>query len=214
MASTPLSPEMLGARIRQTRIAQGLRLEDLASRAGFTKGFLSKIENGKASPPIATLLKLAAALGVDATDLLQDDAGGAHDDPHATVHVRPEDRLEIANAAAGPGYQYLSLAARRRLKMMEPFLITVRPEDVDREKTFQHPGEEFIFVVAGETEYRVGDETYHLKQGDSLYFDASKPHAPYPKDVPVTFVAIFCAPPAQQARAARRAAEAVAASEA
>ncbi|MCZ7647745.1 MAG: XRE family transcriptional regulator [Planctomycetota bacterium] len=202
MSTQKLSPEALGNRIRCLRMGQGLRVEDLANRAGFTKGFVSKIENGKSSPPIATLLKLASALGVAAADLLQGDADLGLD-PHGSVHVPAGARLEIANAAAGPGYTYLALAAARRVKQMEPFLITVRPEDVDREKSFQHPGEEFIFVTEGSCEYRVGDEVFTLRQGDSLYFDANRPHAPWPKDGPVTFLAIFCAPPALVARANR-----------
>ena len=41
-------------------------------------------------------------------------------------------------------------------------------EDVDREKTFQHPGEEFIFVVAGETEYRVSRALRQRARSTSL----------------------------------------------
>jgi mannose-6-phosphate isomerase-like protein (cupin superfamily) len=78
--------------------------------------------------------------------------------------------------------------------MMEPFMLTVHPEHVDPAKVFEHPGEEFIFVMEGSCEYVVGDEKYLLEPGDSLYFDANKPHAPRPKNGPVKFLAIFCAP--------------------
>ena len=52
----------IGKTIHALRSRGGLRLEDLARRAGFTKGFLSKIENGKSSPPIATLMRPLQAL--------------------------------------------------------------------------------------------------------------------------------------------------------
>src|SRR5262249_39715126 len=41
----------VGESLRRARTRMGLRVADLASRAGFTKGFVSKIENGKSSPP-------------------------------------------------------------------------------------------------------------------------------------------------------------------
>ncbi|HTL51914.1 MAG TPA: XRE family transcriptional regulator [Planctomycetota bacterium] len=199
-------PLRIGAVVQRVRLERGLRLEDLAKRAGFTKGFLSKIENGKANPPIATLLRVAGALGVDPS-LFFDGAGmaagatggsasaGTNYDPHASAHVPATSRLRITNASAGPGYDYWSLAAPRRRKAMEPFLLTVRPGQVDRRKRFEHPGEEFIHVLAGRMEYVVGNERYKLEPGDSLYFEASRPHAPWPIGGPVTFLAVFYTPP-------------------
>jgi mannose-6-phosphate isomerase-like protein (cupin superfamily) len=74
---------------------------------------------------------------------------------------------------------------------MEPFVLVVRPEEVDAERRFRHAGEEFLFVLEGRCEYRVGEETFDLKPGDSLYFDATKPHAPLPKGGPAMLLAVF-----------------------
>ncbi len=207
MPSDKISSDLIAARIRRLRQERSLRLEDVARRAGYTKGFLSKVENGKVSPPVATLIRVANALGVEVTDLLVTPKGERAVDPDATVHVKATERLEIENASAGPGYTYMALAAPRHLKMMEPFLMTVYPDQVDREKTFSHPGEEFIFVVKGKTDYRVGDEVFELKEGDSLYFDANRPHAPYPKDEPVTLLAIFGSYPYSRAEVRKALAE-------
>lgn len=193
-AETSVTPTNVGKTIRQLRSRGGLRLQDLARRAGFTKGFLSKIENGKSSPPIATLMRLAQALAVDPAVFFQAANGNGAADPSRSVHVPPRERLKVANASAGPGYSYWALASQRPHKAMEPFLLTVHPRDVDRKKRFEHPGEEFIFVLKGRADYIVGSETFSLGPGDSLYFDATRPHAPLPKGGPVTFLAIFCAP--------------------
>jgi transcriptional regulator with XRE-family HTH domain len=194
--STPAVPALhVGSTLRKLRSHGGLRLEDLARRAGFTKGFLSKIENGRATPPIATLMRLAQALAVDPAIFFKAADSNGTSDPNRSVHTSPRGRLKVANASAGPGYSYWALASQRPHKAMEPFLLTVYPQKVDRKKRFEHPGEEFIFVLKGRTEYVVGDETFVLGPGDSLYFDATRPHAPLPKDGPVTFLAMFCAPP-------------------
>jgi transcriptional regulator with XRE-family HTH domain len=193
MTNKQVDTRSIGDNVRQIRSARNLRLEDVAARAGYTKGYLSKIEQGKSTPSIATILRVASALGVEPSVLMQAGPGG-NDDPRATVHINPAQRLEVLNEGAGPGYTFMALAAGRRRKLMEPFMLTVRPEHVDPAKVFEHPGEEFIYVIEGSCEYVVGDEKFLLEPGDSLYFDANRPHAPRPRNGPVTFLAIFCAP--------------------
>ncbi|MBI3829049.1 MAG: helix-turn-helix transcriptional regulator [Planctomycetes bacterium] len=189
-------PAALGALIRSLRARRGLRLEDVAKRSGYTKGFLSKIENGRASPPIATLMRLADALSVDPAVFFRANGNGLGSaGSRANVLVKPEQRARVENAGAGPGYTYWSLAAPRLHKAMEPFLLTIRPGEIDPKKTFQHPGEEFLFMLEGRMDYKVGGETFPMGPGDSLYFDSSKPHAPRPKGGPVKFIAVFYAPP-------------------
>ncbi|HEV8247155.1 MAG TPA: XRE family transcriptional regulator, partial [Polyangiaceae bacterium] len=185
----------VGAIMKSVRLSRGMRLEDVAARSGHSKGFLSKIENGKSSPPIATLLRVAKALDVAPALLLQPagEAFSAAADPHASVRVTAGERARVTRR--GAGYDYWALAAPRLYKSMEPFLITVRPEDVDPRRTFEHPGEEFIFVLGGKMQYKIGDEVFRLETGDSLYFDSSRPHAPVPDLEQVTFLAIFYTPP-------------------
>jgi len=188
----PITP---GSIIRIVRTQKGLRLEDLATRSGFTKGFLSKIENGHSSPPIATLMKIAEALRVNVAELLHSNG----DTPvKKTVCIRADARPKVAGSNQGTGsaaYSYWALAAERSRKLMEPYIIRVTPEQIDPKQTFKHPGEEFILVLEGRMRYRVGKDMHELGPGDSLYFDGTEPHAPLPFGGAVTFAAIFCALP-------------------
>ena len=52
----------LGKRIKEYRIAKKVTLQELAKKTGFTKGYLSKIENTKKAPPVSTLIVLSKAL--------------------------------------------------------------------------------------------------------------------------------------------------------
>ena len=54
----------LGNQVRKLRTARSLTLQDLADLTGLSKPNLSQIENNLVTPPIATLLKIATALGV------------------------------------------------------------------------------------------------------------------------------------------------------
>ena len=58
---------------------------------------------------------------------------------------------------------------------MEPFLVTLEPSEVEEERS-THDGQEFIFVLHGEMEVRLGEDIHILEQGDSIYYDSSVPH--------------------------------------
>ena len=58
--------------IRLARIRAGLDQYELADRAGVTQTTISRLERGIGAPHGKTLGKLAAALGVDVLDLLEE----------------------------------------------------------------------------------------------------------------------------------------------
>jgi transcriptional regulator with XRE-family HTH domain len=57
-------------RLRKIRQAKKLSQDALATRAGFTREYVNKIEAGRYDPPLSTLNSLARALGVPVTELL------------------------------------------------------------------------------------------------------------------------------------------------
>ncbi len=59
---------------------------------------------------------------------------------------------------------------------MEGIYIEVEPGE-EFGKQYSHDGEEIHFVIEGEIEYLVGDETYRLSEGDSLWHKSSIPHS-------------------------------------
>jgi transcriptional regulator with XRE-family HTH domain len=194
----PVASSVVAARLRWFRTERGLRLEDVAKRAGYTKGFLSKIEHGKASPPMATLLRVAAALGVEADVLFAPDAGVA---PDASVHTAAGQGVPVRDDTAGPGRSLLAVAANRHHKLMEPFVVTLQPGQAAAERRLTYPGEEFVYVLEGEVEYTVGDEIFVMKAGDGLYFNATRPHGAVARAGQARFIRVFCASPSRRQRA-------------
>ena len=59
---------------------------------------------------------------------------------------------------------------------MEPFLVTLQPGAGTGADPAVHLGEEFVFCLEGEVEYRVAGQAYQLEAGDSLMFQANQPH--------------------------------------
>jgi len=62
----------LGRRLRALRIDRGLSQHKLAEMAGLDKNMPSELERGYVNPTLETLLKIAAALDVDITELIED----------------------------------------------------------------------------------------------------------------------------------------------
>ena len=76
-------------------------------------------------------------------------------------------------------------------KTFEPFLITLE-DSCEEFSAFEHPGTEFIYMLEGKLEYRVGKDTFVLSRGDSLTFRGEIPHRPETKlEMPIKFLAII-----------------------
>ena len=165
----------LGARLRRARIKHGLTLDALAQRTQYSKSYLSRIENGRKTPPLATLARVADALGTQLNELLSPtNEQPTGDDPFCEV-VRADQRKEVVRGASAFGYDYMSLAETTGARNIQPFLFTF-PDEIGPHVFFEHKGEEFLFILSGVVEWQVGHEKYTLKAGDSVYFDARLPH--------------------------------------
>jgi transcriptional regulator with XRE-family HTH domain len=168
----------LGQRIRQMRLDKGLSLEDLSQRTGLAKGLISQIEKEQVSPPISTLLKIAASLETDISLLFQEEQQAPS--PGKTTVVRSQDRIisqrRQVQGKAKLGYTYEALAFKKAFKQMEPFLVTFDPKQEEEVLRFSHSGEEFAFVLEGSLEFSTDTERIVLEPGDSLYFESDQLH--------------------------------------
>ena len=165
----------IGRQVRAFRRQQGMKVADLASATGLSIGMLSKIENGITSPSLTTLQILSHALSTPITSLFR-----GFEDTREVQHVKAGEHLEIERRGTRAGHQYHLLGhigSNNSGVVVEPYLITLTT-DSDVFPTFQHDGVELLYMLEGEVEYRHGDQLFHLKPGDSLFFDADAQHGP------------------------------------
>jgi transcriptional regulator with XRE-family HTH domain len=178
----------LGRTARRLREGQNLTLADVARRADISSAMLSRLETGRVSPSLETIVALARALGVTPSALMQRvgaDDGGAQ-------LIRAGEGLETVRSGTRRGHTYHLLAAQRGpRKIFEPFLVTLN----DRSEVFpgfQHPGIEFIHLLAGVLHYRHGRHTYVLRPGDTLTFSGDIAHGPERLEkVPIRMLSII-----------------------
>ena len=165
----------IGREVRAHRRQQNITVAELSTTTGLSIGMLSKIENGNTSPSLTTLQTLANALLIPLTTFFK-----GFEERRQAVHTKSGEGVELARAGTRANHQYNLLGhigANASGVIVEPYLITLNAES-DIFPTFQHAGIETIYMLEGEVEYRHGDQTYPLKPGDTLFFDADAPHGP------------------------------------
>lgn len=164
-----ISEKVIGENIRNIRKQIAMTLDKLAIEVGVTKSTLSKIETGKIIPPIATLLRIANALNVKVTMFFME-----KEKRPSYVVTRKNYGQIVTFDESRVGYVYEAIATNMADKLAEPYLCTI--DNRDKSIEFQHPGEEFIYILSGKIEYTVGTDKLILSAGDSLYFDSSNIH--------------------------------------
>ena len=165
----------IGREVKTLRRQQNMTVADVAQLTGLSIGMLSKIENGNTSPSLKTLQVLSHTFSVPVTAFF-----AGFNERREVQHVRANEHVEVDRRGTRAGHQYNLLGhigANSSGVMMEPYLITLS-EDSDVFPTFQHEGLEMLYVLEGEVKYRHDDKIFHLRPGDSLFFDADAPHGP------------------------------------
>ncbi|MCL5994553.1 MAG: cupin domain-containing protein [Chloroflexi bacterium] len=157
----------VGQRLRQLRSERGLSIRTLAGASNLSVNTLSLIENGKTSPSVSTLQRLAAALGVPITAFFETDIPKS---PivHIKAHQRP--RGQFAHGTLE------DLGAGLSDRAVQPFLVTLEPNSGSGPENIVHTGYEFVFCLKGRITYIVEDRVYLLEPGDSLLFESRLPH--------------------------------------
>lgn len=155
----------LGAHLKMLREERGYTLKQTAEISGLSIGFISQVERGQTDPSLSSLKKLAGALGVKLGDLFAQDTAA-----HVLVKKGEGNILNIDSAV------YCELLATSLSKTMEPMIKYISPGG-ESGLVDPHTGEEFIWVIEGILQVVLGDSTYILQEGDSVYFQANQTHA-------------------------------------
>ena len=168
---------VVGSTIKGIRESKNLSVEEIADRSGLSIEQIRSIETDQNLPSLGPLIKIARALGVRLGTFMDDnDAIG----PVITRSANREgdNSISFSNDAtdARKHMEYHPLAQQKAGRHMEPFIIDIHPEQTPDFQLSAHEGEEFIYVMSGELEIVYGKETYHLTEGDSIYYDSIVKH--------------------------------------
>lgn len=168
----------LGARLREVRLARGHSLRATAAAAQISPSLLSQVETGKVQPSVSTLYAVVSFLGYSLDEIM----GTLPDGP--VGQAVPADRSPVLRAGAGMritmenGVTWDRLATLGGSPDIDPLLTTYAPHgssSVD-DTHMRHGGIEHGFIIRGELTLKLEFDSYLLRAGDSVCFDAERPH--------------------------------------
>jgi quercetin dioxygenase-like cupin family protein len=153
----------VGEKIKKTRHKKKITLEQVANDTGCSVDYLKQIEAGKVIPPVGTLLQVSRALEIDSGLLLKEEASAVQ-------------RRVKAYTKRTENYAYTTLTPGAKNKHIKAFRVTIDPMRDHKGVGYQHEGEEFVYILAGQVEITVGDHVNRLKEGESLHFNSGIRH--------------------------------------
>lgn len=168
--------QALARNLKKCRGERGFTLDALAARAGVSRGMIIQIEQARTNPSVGTTVKLADALGVSITTLLDHE-------PTPRVHVvLPGQAVRMWSTEGGSGSDMLLGDDRRGPLEMWAY----RLEPGEGTASDPHPAGtvEMMHVTAGALTLLVDGQEYAVPAGGAVSFEANAPHA-YRNDGPV-----------------------------
>jgi transcriptional regulator with XRE-family HTH domain len=159
--------ESLGQTIRERRERRGQSLKQLAAATGLTQSFLSQVENDRSSPSVASLRKIADALGTSIGTFF---AGGS---PNGRL-VRKSARATLVH----PKFRWRDALLTPSLSgKLQVIWTEIEPGGGSGDEAYTHNSdEECLVVIRGKLDFWVGEEHYLLEPGDALTFESRIPH--------------------------------------
>ena len=159
----------LGSKVAAERAARGWSLAQLATRAGVSPATVHKIEKSGMTPTIASLMKIAAALGRSVAFFVDEpatsDVSVIRADTRAPVFTSKQG-LELRNLSG----RYGPFAIAGAEAVLEPFASSGATP-------MNHPGEELVIVTEGEMAFTIDGREHLLDAGDSIHFRTRLPHS-------------------------------------
>ncbi len=157
----------IASRVRAERAQRRWTLDQLAARSSVSRRLLVQIEHGEANPSLATLLKLAAALGVTLTQLLAEEP-----EPRPVGVVSGQDAITLWSTPAGSSARLLVGNGP-----LELWSWTLAPGDRRASEPHRAGSLELLTVQTGAVALDVGEHHVEVPAGDSAWFRATWPHA-------------------------------------
>ncbi len=160
----------IAKRLAGLRDTFGTSAEELAKIIDIPIDTYRLYEGGKVDIPVGVLFRIAGFFKVELASIL------TGEDPKLRSYclVRKGEGVSVERRT---DYKYQSLAFNFVHKKAEPFLVTVEPATGERQiPENSHPGQEFDYCIEGSLEIKIDRHTVTLDEGDSIFFDSSRPH--------------------------------------
>lgn len=180
----------VGRKVRLFRKQRGMTVQEIADRAGVSKGLVSKIENGRTIPSLPVLFSLIRSLETDIASFFD---GISMALPPAYIHAKPSDFQPIEKEEAVGFHYFQVLNQSISSNAVEITILELEP-GAKREKV-STDGHELVFPLKGDIVMHLDEEFITIEEGDAFFFDGRIPHVPTnPSTENIRFLVVYFLP--------------------
>lgn len=161
-------------KLKHIRKEKNLTLQDIADRAGVTKGLISQIENSRTIPSLLVLIQIVKALGVGLDEFFNDLSFYGNE---GKILVQRGENYQRFEKEPASGYEYFRIFTKKvQASTIDIVLLEIQPgatRDFVQTDAF-----EYKYLISGSVKYVFRDQEIELNEGDSMLFDGRIEHNP------------------------------------
>ena len=162
--------KQIAERIKGLLEVMDISQEECAKTCHITVEQLEKYESGTVDIPVGFLSSLASSCNMELYTLVTGDVPRMH-----TYSVTRKGTGSVVKRRNE--YDYQSLNDGYIGKKALPFIVTVKPDDIDNTvPLYRHEGQEFNLILEGKLKLVINSKKFILNEGDSIWFDSSSFH--------------------------------------
>jgi len=164
---------LIGDKIKTKRTQKNITLEQLAQKAGVSKGLISQIENNRTVPSLPVLFNIIHSLDEDLRTFFED----MHDSINNThVLIIRKGQEKLFSKEPVRGFSYRRILTRSVSSQATDVVLLELKKKATRKQMIRTDAFECKYIMKGCIEYQIEKETFILNEGDTLFFDGRARH--------------------------------------
>jgi transcriptional regulator with XRE-family HTH domain len=164
---------LIGDKIKTKRTRKNVTLEQLAQKAGVSKGLISQIENNRTVPSLPVLFNIIHSLDEDLRTFFED----MHDSINNNhILIIRKGQEKIFSKEPVKGFSYRRILTRSITSQATDVVLLELKKKAVRKQMIRTDAFECKYMIKGSIEYQIEKEIFTLNEGDTLFFDGRARH--------------------------------------
>ena len=164
---------LIGEKIRDRRLEMKQTVEQLAAKAGVTKGLISQIENNRTLPSFPVLINIIQALELELKSFFESIRDGVPSEKFLLLKAGAAAKIDKEPVK---GFSYSRVFSKTfSFHAIDVVMLELKP-GATRKEMVTTEAFEVKYVINGHIEYQIEKEKLQLATGDTLAFDGRLPH--------------------------------------
>ena len=164
---------LIGDKIKTKRTQKNITLEQLARKAGVSKGLISQIENNRTVPSLPVLFNIIQSLEENLPSFFEGMQNG-HSRNNILLVRKGKERHFTKEPVKG--FSYKRILTRSMVSQATDVVLLELKKKAARRQMIRTEAFECKYLLKGKVEYQIEKETIILQEGDTLFFDGRAPH--------------------------------------